>query len=60
MVLNSTWHVMALHETEIKGVFKVWIYLETKQIVSIRLQIDRLLYLHSYEPQVTGKQDKSE
>ena len=43
----STWHILQLVETEQKGIFKVWLYLENKKIISINLEIMRTIYINS-------------
>jgi len=50
-IMNNVWHILQIQTTEIKGIFKLWIYLENKQIFSIRMKISRILYINSKESQ---------
>jgi len=59
--MDQSWHVIMIHETEQKGLFKVrlnliiykiiikiWIYLESNHLISIRIQMVRTLLINSY------------
>lgn len=50
-IMNSVWHILQIQGTEIKGIFNVWLFLENKQIFSIRLKIPRVIYINSKESQ---------
>lgn len=50
-IMNNVWHILQIQVTEIKGIYKVWIYLENKQIFSIRVKMQRVIYINSKESQ---------
>jgi hypothetical protein len=46
-VLSSVWHILQIHETDTPGIFKMWVYLESQQIIPIRLRMKRTFYINS-------------
>lgn len=57
-ILNQVWNILMVHETENKGVFKVWIQLESQQIISIKVVIPRVIYINSYVKNELNDQTK--
>lgn len=47
VVMVSTWHILQVCETETPGIYKVWVYLENSQLISVRVNINRVFYVNS-------------
>ncbi|KAL4468704.1 hypothetical protein ABPG74_005207 [Tetrahymena malaccensis] len=47
-VLKSDWHVLQIAPTDQLGVYKLWAFvIETKQIISVSVEIPRVIYVNS-------------
>jgi len=46
-VLTSVWHILQIHETDTPGIYKMWVYLESSQLVSFKLRMKRTFYINS-------------
>ncbi len=50
-LLSQMWHVLEVAETGDKGVFRVWVYLESGALTSVKVRVPRVLYVNSRKVQ---------
>lgn len=49
-VLQYTWHIVQVQPTQESGILKVWVLTQPGQMFSVKLKVNRTIYINSKVP----------